>query len=60
MRDGLYEKVHMSPGALIWSLVVGLFDTNLCVGSHRTSVSAILVPLEERYYNHTGKCSLSV
>ena len=30
------------------------------LGSHRTSNSATLVPLEEWNYNQTGKCSLFV
>ena len=56
----VFKKAHTSLGALIWSLVLGLFGTTSFLGSHRPSVLATLVPLEEWEYNYTGKFSLFV
>ena len=58
---GVYKEVHMSPERLVVSLS-GSPDSSFVsfLGSHRPSVLATSVPLEEWDYYHTGKCSLFV
>ena len=54
--------MHETQGSFTHSfhLVLWFIPQLVCLGSHRPSNLATLVPLEEWNYNQTGKCSLFV
>ena len=56
-EGGYIWKCAWALGVLLLLLVLFQF---VCPGSHRPSVLATSVPLEEWDYHHTGKCSLFV